>query len=1229
LFTAFQIAVTSAFVLTVKAILQQYEWYTYIPHAFLHPWALQIQGTVLALLSLFWVSLRLTIKRASQNQGRESWLTDAWRIVDTRYSLDRVITWGLMGAFLVLTFYGALSGVTQELTAQGSDYQGVNIANFPHQVAFGLGSWVLMGLLALVMLANLWERRRSVYLLGTLVILSGAVPLLAGPFENQIAVATAWRWFAALFLLTGSLLLFYREQLTHFLATIGWPELDTNEAELAGHIRTTLLSLTVIPLTLLTVYPALRAIYYLPIQGPTSGFFSFFGDGLSYAVPLVIVTLVMVGYAIRERLPRFAFYAGLVINATVTLAYLLSVVAVHGSMDRVVLTTLAQLNAITLSVYAMLWLSARNYWQPHLNQSQSTMAEHLLSIQLWFAISMNAAVIVPLVINLLMRPEMAGLATVTAGSFLGWLVLVFTVVTAMWLVRIRQERLSPLVLVAVLLAADCQLALSLTAFSGWAGLHALTIAIAATAWVLLLAAKLTKETGGRLGVTLKHEEWQTTCWHCAEIIGASAVALAVLSLYYPMQSDWWAIGPFLAVSALAATLNWRTLRHRHLYTAGILVNSAFSIWWLLFQQNAPFNFTEFLLVNIAVVCLSSLVWLYFELRARRLREGEPVALPFHSLAAIVSLVTLTFFVARSFAAFPLGNFEWVVFGSLCVLLTACLWDKHVRFAVGGLYVLGLLGGAMILEQADLSSTRLMWAATMFLGLYSLVTALLWRWRTKLLAFAARVGVPQRIDETITELNWLYALTIISVGVVIAFAYWIDLRFIALNLRVTAAFAVLVQAITLGLLAGGEWRHGWQRAAIGVFLLGMVLFGWSFLTPGVTGTWLNRSVILMVEVFLLVGLFGLGLKRIKASQPQWTDALSACTPWALGAAVLGLFFSLVTEGFYQFSFGVVRVHPLSLLAIGLTLASSVALCIFFALSPAHDPLRLSERGRMRYVFAAEALLALLFVHVRLTMPWLFTGFFERYWPLVLMAVAYLGVATSESLRRRNLLVLAQPLERTGAFLPLLPVFGFWVASSAVDFSLLLFVVGGLYGLLSILRRSFVFGMLAALAGNGGLWYMLHRTPDYQFLEHPQLWLIPVALSVLVAAYLNEDKLTEDQTTGIRYLSLVTIYASSTADMFLNGVADSPWLPLILGTLSLAGVFAGIVFRIRGMLFLGSIFLLLSIVTEIWYASANFGWTWLWYVAGIVTGASIIFMFAVFEKKRSEVMRMMDGLREWER
>jgi hypothetical protein len=353
------------------------------------------------------------------------------------------------------------------------------------------------------------------------------------------------------------------------------------------------------------------------------------------------------------------------------------------------------------------------------------------------------------------------------------------------------------------------------------------------------------------------------------------------------------------------------------------------------------------------------------------------------------------------------------------------------------------------------------------------------------------------------------------------------------------------------------------------------------------------------------------------------------PALLIAGAIALFFCLGTEISYQLNFGAVRIHPLALTAIGVTLFAAIVICVLFALSPQHDPMGLSERGRMNYVYAAEIFLALLFLHIRLTMPWLFTGFIERYWPLAVMVIAYLGVVTSESLRRRKLLVLATPLERTGVFLPLLPVLGFWLASSEVDFSLLLFVVGGLYGLLSILRRSFVFGLMAAVAGNGALWYMLHRTDSYQFLQHPQLWLIPVALSVLLAAYLNEENLSEDQMAGVRYLSLVTIYVSSTADIFINGVANSPWLPLILGSFSLAGVFAGILFRIRGLLLLGAVFLLLSIITMIWYAADNFGWTWLWYVAGIVTGATIIFMFAVFEKKRSEVLRLVEGLKEWER
>jgi hypothetical protein len=371
-----------------------------------------------------------------------------------------------------------------------------------------------------------------------------------------------------------------------------------------------------------------------------------------------------------------------------------------------------------------------------------------------------------------------------------------------------------------------------------------------------------------------------------------------------------------------------------------------------------------------------------------------------------------------------------------------------------------------------------------------------------------------------------------------------------------------------------------------------------------------------------------LGKFESQNEAWAKSISSALPALLIAGFVALAFSLSTELSDQLSFGSVIISPLALIAIAAVLITAAVVPVWFAISPARDPLSLSQRGRMNYVYVAELMLALLFFHIRLTMPWLFTGFFERYWPFIAMAIAFGGVLVSEALRRRNLLVLAQPIERTGVFLPLLPVLGFWVATSEVDYSSLLFVVGGLYGLLSSLRRSFLFGMLAAIAGNAGLWYALHGTQDYQFLQHPQLWLVPAALSVLLAAYLNEDKFSEDQMAAIRYLSLVTIYASSAADIFINGVANSPWLPLILGAFSLAGVFSGIMFKIRGLLLLGSVFLLLSITTMIWYASVNFGWTWLWYVAGIATGATIIFMFAVFEKKRNEVMRMVEGLKEWE-
>src|SRR5258708_22031185 len=114
------------------------------------------------------------------------------------------------------------------------------------------------------------------------------------------------------------------------------------------------------------------------------------------------------------------------------------------------------------------------------------------------------------------------------------------------------------------------------------------------------------------------------------------------------------------------------------------------------------------------------------------------------------------------------------------------------------------------------------------------------------------------------------------------------------------------------------------------------------------------------------------------------------------------------------------------------------------------------------------------------------------------------------------------------------------------------------MLAALRRSFTFGLIAAMAANGALWSVLSGMPGWGIAQLPQVWLIPAALSVLAAAQLNRDRLTPDALRTLRYGCLLAVYVSSTADVFLNGVATAPWLPLVLAGLSVAGVLVGVMF-----------------------------------------------------------------------
>jgi len=365
--------------------------------------------------------------------------------------------WALLPAFQLLAVYGALSGITQELVGYG----GFNIAGFPHQEAFGLGSWIVFGLLLVAMIVSFWERRSKTYLLGAVALLAGIIPLLAGQFETQIATATAWRWLAAMFLLLGSIAIWARRKISE-----RWDEGFVEE------VRTLLFGLTILPLLILTSYAALRTIFYLPLQGPSNGFI--------YGVPLSVAGLVLIGHAVRERMPSFALFAGAFFNATITVAFLLAVASVQGSMDRIVLIRLVQLNVITLGVYLLPWLSTRRRWQSALDQRGEGVVDYLFKLQLLLATSLSAALFLPALLIIVLFPDQAGSGIAAIGSSLGWLSLASITVAAIWLIR----RISPWALACLLFAVSCLVAFNFAAISGWA-------------LVRLLRTPATQSTAGR------------------------------------------------------------------------------------------------------------------------------------------------------------------------------------------------------------------------------------------------------------------------------------------------------------------------------------------------------------------------------------------------------------------------------------------------------------------------------------------------------------------------------------------------------------------------------------------------------------------------------------------------------------------------------------------------------------------------------------------------------------
>tara|TARA_R110002111_G_scaffold261492_1_gene334524 strand:- start:38860 stop:44970 length:6111 start_codon:yes stop_codon:yes gene_type:complete len=578
---------------------------------------------------------------------------------------------------------------------------------------------------------------------------------------------------------------------------------------------------------------------------------------------------------------------------------------------------------------------------------------------------------------------------------------------------------------------------------------------------------------------------------------------------------------------------------------------------------------------------------------------------------------------------------WITLLTVTLLLIGLLWDPKSRYSLPALFTMGICGIATYLSNETELRLLAQHSGLAIAGYVCLIGGL-WRLQGLLLQGATRLAIPNLDSFRKQTLSWLpSAVTLLSVYTMLALLQSV-LHFEEQNLRWWSVLGTTITGFAFYAMSNqSELSQLYKKRALLAGGIGCLYFSWALLPAHGNFYWLDHLIRLLEVVSMLSLATTLILVKLPTLHQDWSEAIRKSSRTFLIAAGLSLLSILISEtGFILADIPLV-ISKARIAVVSAALVLLSAALILMAAVPKYDPFQFPLKRRMLYVYAAEIVLALLFLHIYLTLPELFRGYLLPYWPYIVIAIAFAGAGVGEFFERIGMNVLSQPLQRTGAFLPLLPALGFWIHAASRqpspvvgDYSMILLLISIVYVVMSLWRKSFVYTTLAALAGNGALWaFWLEQ--GQVFTQHPQLWLIPPALSVLIATHLNRNRLSPVQITAIRYFSTITIYVSSTGDMFIAGVANSLWLPVILCGLSVLGILVGMMLRVRAFLYVGASFLTLSIVSMIWHASQSFGHIWPWWAFGIGLGICILTLFGMFEKRKNEMLELVGKLKHWDR
>lgn len=966
----------------------------------------------------------------------------------------------------------------------------------------------------------------------------------------------------------------------------------------------------------------------------------FYEEQLWGATAIGLASVAGATMAVWRRREGWAFCAALGVNLAASLAVW------HYRYDSPFVEwwlALVQANVIASASVAILWLLAlRRLYEL---RTISIGASPLLALQTALPVAGMAVLCALPPGDLFWHAESISdwLAPLAAPQ--GWLALALSAAAAAWYWLRLSLRNLPHVAALVGFPAASLAACLFADAPDWQAYHALLVGFSVVG-AAILAGSI---AGGR--------------WWRADVFGPGAVqgwtllscALVVVLTVVHGGADphtpWWPGGVLLAQSAILGALAvWRRDAACMCFS-GLALNVIATIAWRVWQ---PDRLETLLEANVLALGAASIAWSLVGLLwpggaptiqgpGRRYRFGQLTS------QAALFLLTATVAVRVVYAILdiphgPVEPISWAAWAALAGSIVVLLWDRSARLAVPGLYLACFVGVGLGLDARGLVGHAFCLAAMVDVAGFALAGAVFGLALPRLGSLLRALGIH---NDRVHWPNWFSNSQTVAVALAAGLAAWVSIdvtfeglaygRFDLVAGRMLGPVAMLavVAASLLSTTRGDPAiRIDWQAGSFVLFGVLLGCAGWARLPLDGPAPWLHRGAVLVAAAALAALPAAVLAARRIGARTGWNVAGGRAATALGGAAVAGLALVLGGEVFLAVDTGTLPMDLWAELVVAVGLAIGAAACILLAVTPRLDPLKLSPRGRTLYVYAAEALATVLCLHLWLAFPNLFAlGLIRKYWMFLVMAVAFGGSWLGEWFARRKLPVLSEPLARTALVLPLVPAAVFWFppADSLMGQTLLgpafWFLMGLFYATLAVMRHS---GWLAALAigsGNMGLWILWDRW-EMNFFDHPQLWLIPVSLCALVAEYLHHDRLTEGQSAGLRYTALAVIYVSSTTE-FLRGVGESIWLPLVLVGLSVLGALAGILLRVQSFLYVGVTFLMVVLVRMILYAAFEQGQIWVFWLAVVALGTAIIGLFALFEKRRNDVLEGMRRLREWQK